>query len=129
MTSIQRTSDGFILDAGLLADAFSLTEDEIKKLMREGVITSRCENGIDEDAGRWRLTFYYGDRLCRYIVGLGAHLYWCVGLCRMGAPHVHGRNVIDPAKLFHAGVDDYRGSHRGQGIQLDRNHVGRIYRV
>lgn len=68
MTSIQRTSDGFILDAGLLADAFSLTEDEIKKLMREGVITSRCENGIDEDAGRWRLTFYYGDRLCRYIV-------------------------------------------------------------
>jgi len=36
--------------------------------MRAGTITSRCETGVDSDAGRWRMTFYYGDRACQFIV-------------------------------------------------------------
>lgn len=68
MTAIQRTADDFIIDADLLAEAFKLTQDEIRQAMHDGRITSRCETGIDEDAGQWRLTFYHGDRLCRFIV-------------------------------------------------------------
>jgi len=49
-------------------EAFGLSEDEIKARMRDGVITSRCETGVDSDAGRWRLTFHCGDRACRFIV-------------------------------------------------------------
>jgi hypothetical protein len=36
--------------------------------MREGTITSRCERGIDSDAGRYRLTFFYENARCRLIV-------------------------------------------------------------
>lgn len=68
MTAIQRTAGDFVIDADLLAEAFKLTQDEIRQAMQDGRITSRCETGIDEDAGQWRLTFYYGDRLCRFIV-------------------------------------------------------------
>ncbi len=61
--------------------------------------------------------------------GLGADRDWCSGLCRVGAPHVHGRHVAEPAKLFHAGHDGDRGAHRGQGVQLDRHDVGRFDRI
>lgn len=36
---------------------------ETQDLMRDGRITSRCEAGIDNDAGCWRPTFYHGARL------------------------------------------------------------------
>ncbi len=68
MTSVERTAGDFVIDARLLAEAFNLTEDEIRVRMREGSITSLCEAGVDEDAGSWRLTFYHGDRACRFIV-------------------------------------------------------------
>ena len=68
MTAVERVADDFIVDARLLAEAFNLTEAEIRVRMRDGVITSRCETGVDEDAGRWRLTFHHGDRACRLIV-------------------------------------------------------------
>ncbi|WP_099827496.1 DUF6522 family protein [Oceaniglobus indicus] len=68
MTAIERNADDFVVDAALLAEAFGLSEDQVKTRMRDGAITSRCEAGIDEDAGRWRLTFHHGDRACRFIV-------------------------------------------------------------
>ena len=68
MTSIQAKAGDFVIDAALLADTFRLSQDEIKARMRKGAITSRCEAGVDDDAGRWRLTFHHGDRACRFIV-------------------------------------------------------------
>ena len=68
MTSIQAKAGDFVIDAALLADTFRLSQDEIKARMRKGAITSRCEAGIDEDAGRWRLTFHHGNRACRFII-------------------------------------------------------------
>jgi hypothetical protein len=68
MTSVERKAGDFVIDAALLADAFRLSQDEIKARMRKGAITSRCEAGVDEDAGRWRLTFQHGNRACRFIV-------------------------------------------------------------
>lgn len=68
MTGVERKGGDFIVDAALLSEAFGLPQDEIKLLMRDGAITSRCEAGIGEDAGRWRLTFQHRDRACRFIV-------------------------------------------------------------
>lgn len=64
----------FVIDVRLLAEAFGLTEDEIKARMRGGAMTSRCEAGVDEDSGRWRLTFRYGDRACRLIVDIAGNV-------------------------------------------------------
>jgi hypothetical protein len=68
MTAVERRAADFVIDAALLADAFGLSQEEIKARMRAGSITSRCEAGVDEDAGRWRLTFHHAGRACRFIV-------------------------------------------------------------
>jgi hypothetical protein len=68
MTTVERNAGDFVIDAMLLADAFGLSQDQIKARMRAGTITSRCEAGTDEDAGHWRLTFHHGNRACRFIV-------------------------------------------------------------
>lgn len=68
MTPVDRKNEDFVIDAALLADAFGLSQEEIKVRMRNGEITSRCETGVGEDAGCWRLTFHHGDRACRFIV-------------------------------------------------------------
>jgi len=68
MTPIERKAGDFVIDAAVLAEALGLTQDEIRARMGSGAITSRCEAGVDDDAGRWRLTFYHNDRACRFIV-------------------------------------------------------------
>lgn len=74
MTSVERRAEDFVIDAALLTDAFGLSQEEIKARMRAGIITSRCEAGVDADAGRWRLTFHHGDRACRFIVDDGGNI-------------------------------------------------------
>jgi hypothetical protein len=68
MSRVERTEAGFVVDAELLAAAFRLPPGSVRTLMRDGRITSRCEAGVGEDAGRWRLTFYHGGRVCRLTV-------------------------------------------------------------
>jgi len=74
MTTIERDGDGFAVDATLLAEALGLTPAQVKERMRDGRITSRCEAGVDEDKGRWRLTFHHGAKACRFIVDDSGHL-------------------------------------------------------
>lgn len=47
------------VDAGVVAEAFGITPDELRDLMRDGVITSRHERGEGEDEGRARMSFLY----------------------------------------------------------------------
>lgn len=68
MTGDAGGAGDFVIDAAVLAAAFGLSQDRIRARMRDGRITSRCEKGLGEDAGRWRLTFHHGDRACRLIV-------------------------------------------------------------
>lgn len=68
MTAVERKAGDFVIDAALLVDAFGLPQEEIKSRMRNGAITSRCEKGVDEDTGRWRLTFQHEGRACRFTV-------------------------------------------------------------
>ncbi len=65
---IKRAGPDFSVDAALLAEAFGVTQAQVQQEMRAGGITSRCEAGVDEDEGRWRLTFHRGERAVRFIV-------------------------------------------------------------
>lgn len=55
----------FVVDAELLALLFGLEASRVPVLMREGAITSVCERGVDDDEGRFRLSFFYGNRRAR----------------------------------------------------------------
>lgn len=66
MTKVERDGAGFVVSAALLAEAFKITEDDVRLAMREGTMTSRCEVGEGADAGRWRLTFRHAGRACRF---------------------------------------------------------------
>lgn len=68
MSDVSITTDGFVVDAEVVAAAFHLSPAEVPAKLRAGEITTRCEAGIDEDAGRWRLTFYSGGRALRLVV-------------------------------------------------------------
>ncbi len=68
VNAVQRDGDGFTVSAALLAEAFGLDETQVKAAMRSGAMTSRCEAGMDKDAGTWRLVFQFRDRALRLVV-------------------------------------------------------------
>lgn len=68
MSRIEFSGGNVEVDAGLLAQALRIEEEALKLGMRDGTITSRFERGEDEDAGRFRLTFYSAERRVRMIV-------------------------------------------------------------
>ncbi len=58
-----RDADGsFVLDAARLAKRFGWSVEELRDLMRRGLVTSRVERGEGEDEGRWRLAVRCGNR-------------------------------------------------------------------
>jgi hypothetical protein len=59
MNSVQFEQDAVSVDAALIAEGLSMEAAQIQPLMRQGQITSLCERGVEEDAGRLRLTFFY----------------------------------------------------------------------
>lgn len=68
MRQVERSGADFIVPATSLAEAFGMTENEVRGEMRNGTLTSICEAGVGSDAGRWRLTFRHANRACRYTV-------------------------------------------------------------
>jgi hypothetical protein len=57
------------IDAAIVGRGLGLEPREVLRLMREGVITGICEQGVDDDAGRHRLTFFHKGRRLQLIVG------------------------------------------------------------
>lgn len=75
MDKVTASSEGFVVDAELLADAFGIAPAAVPIMLRSGKITSQCETGTGEDTGRWRLTFYSEERALRLTVnGVGTVL-------------------------------------------------------
>jgi hypothetical protein len=68
MSAVERAGDSFVVDAAILSTAFGRPAPEIRASMQDGRITSRCETGRGEDAGRWRLTFFHDGRVLRLTV-------------------------------------------------------------
>ena len=62
-------ADGEItIDAELLASKLGLSAAALKAEMRKGIVYSVAETGINEDAGRTRLTFRYRARVWTVVV-------------------------------------------------------------
>lgn len=64
---IEVSDDLIQIDAHIIAEAFGLDAAAIHGLMKDRKITSMSERGQDEDAGRFRVTFWYEDRALRLI--------------------------------------------------------------
>lgn len=62
---VELTESGAIVDADDLGPLLGISPAEVPEKMRNGEITSRSEQGIDEDAGNVRLTFWYQGRRVR----------------------------------------------------------------
>ena len=56
------------LDASLIAHDLGLTPAQVLERLRDGRLTARCEQGIGEDAGRFRLSFYHERRRLRLTI-------------------------------------------------------------
>lgn len=65
---VERDGTDFIVPAELIGAAFDIEPAQVPDLMRGGKMTSRCETGIDADAGRWRITIYFNGRALRLTV-------------------------------------------------------------
>ncbi len=83
MTSVEVGDDGFVVDAEIIAEAFGLAASEVQALMQSNAITSLCEKGVDEDEGRWRLTFFHDNRAFRLTVDENSQI---LGRARFDAP-------------------------------------------
>ena len=67
--------DGDIeVPAELIAEGLGLSLAQMQALLRSARITGRCESGIDDDAGRRRLTFFCGARRFRLIIDGEGHV-------------------------------------------------------
>ena len=61
--------DGSIqVDVAVVAKGLGIEPMLVQEGMREGRITSLCERGVDEDEGRYRLTFFSENRRFRLTV-------------------------------------------------------------
>ena len=67
---IEFRDDMFVIDAALVGELLHLPASGVQRLMRSGRITSICERGVDENAGEFRLNFFYGNRRARVLTDL-----------------------------------------------------------
>lgn len=54
-----------VIDAHDLGPLLGLEPAMVPQKLRDGEITSRFETGVDEDKGRFRLTFYHAGKRIR----------------------------------------------------------------
>lgn len=68
MNQISFEDGEFDIDADIIAAGLGIDEAALRAGMRDGSITSLCEKGIGDDAGRFRLTFFSRSRRFRLLV-------------------------------------------------------------
>lgn len=54
---LERTESGYQIDAVDLGPLLGVAPEEVQRLIREGQISTLCEEGRADDAGRHRITF------------------------------------------------------------------------
>lgn len=59
---VKDAAGGFTLDAEMLAEHFGWSPDELREMMKRGLVASRVERGEGDDRGRWRLSVRCGNR-------------------------------------------------------------------
>jgi hypothetical protein len=68
MERVQFDEDGISIDAAIIAEDLGIEPSAVPRRIREGSLTCLCERGVDEDAGRYRLSFFHSSRRLRLIV-------------------------------------------------------------
>jgi len=68
MTVVEFDERTLSIDAADIGRGLNVEPSLVQVRMREGKITVLCERGFDEDAGRYRLTFFYENRRFRLVV-------------------------------------------------------------
>ena len=66
-TAVSLAKGHITIDAELLAPKLGLSVTALRANMAKGLVTSLAESGIDDDAGRTRLTFRYRSRVWRLV--------------------------------------------------------------
>jgi hypothetical protein len=67
MNAVEFEEGAIRIDAAIIAEGLGIEPSRVHHLMRKGKITSLCERGIDQDAGRHRLTFFHRKRRLRLV--------------------------------------------------------------
>jgi hypothetical protein len=68
MASIELEKEGLCIDAAIIGESLGIDPSAVQARMREGKIRSLCERGVDKDAGRYRLTFFFENRRVRLVL-------------------------------------------------------------
>jgi hypothetical protein len=74
MAEVKVEDGAIVVDAGVIGTALGIDQGLVQPLMREGKITTLSEHGIEDDAGTYRLTFFYNNRRARLIVSEQGHI-------------------------------------------------------
>lgn len=82
---IEMNGDQPVIDARDLGKLLDLDPADVQAKMRAGDITSRYEIGEGDDAGRFRLTFLFGDRRVRLTCAEGGEVISTIRV-KQGAP-------------------------------------------
>jgi hypothetical protein len=69
MNKVEIQNGAIHIEASIVAQGLEIAPLLVHAMMREGKITGSCERGVNEDAGRYRLTFFHKSRRLRVIVG------------------------------------------------------------
>jgi hypothetical protein len=93
-TAVSFNKGEITIDAEVLAPKLGLSTEALKVNMAKGLVTNIAETGVDEDAGRRRLTFRYRSRI------------WCVvidadgALTEVPSPTAKPLRINDPFSLL-----------------------------
>lgn len=68
MTQLAFMDDAIQVDAKIVAAGLGIVPARLLDLLRTGKVTSLCERGVDEDSGRFRLTFFSENGRFRLVV-------------------------------------------------------------
>jgi hypothetical protein len=68
MDMIEFQTGAIQIDAKVIGEGLNIAPSAVQELIREGKITSRCERGIEEDEGRFRITFFSDHRRFRLVI-------------------------------------------------------------
>jgi Family of unknown function (DUF6522) len=67
MATIEFEEGAIRIDATIIGQGLSIEPSLVQVRMREGKIATLCDRGVDEDAGRYRLTFIHKNRRFRLV--------------------------------------------------------------
>ena len=68
VSSIQLAEGAVNIEASLIATDLGLAAAQVLESMRSGRLTATCERGMEGDAGKFRLTFFHGNRRLRLVI-------------------------------------------------------------